>query len=113
MSPARWPSRSHELLEALLDHHGLKRHVRLTVSHYLSVPAVVEQSDLIAVVPWAIAEYFQAMDRVVLFDLPIAMDDYLLKQHWHERYNEDPSNRWLRSTIAREFISKRAELDTK
>lgn len=99
------PSRSQELLETHLLRQGLRRRVSLTVSHFLSVPAMLEHSDLIAVVPWAIADYFEAMDRVAPFALPIEMDEYLLKQHWHERYNHDPGNRWLRSIIANEFGS--------
>ncbi|WP_426054376.1 hypothetical protein [Janthinobacterium sp. PSPC2-1] len=26
-----------------------------------------------------------------------------VKQHWHERYHEDASNRWLRQTMAQLF----------
>lgn len=99
------PSRSQELLEAHLARHALKRRTGLTVSHFLSVPVMLEHSDLIAVVPWAIAEYFVAFDRVEMFDLPIDLGEYLLKQHWHERYNLDSGNRWLRSLIAAEFGS--------
>ena len=30
---------------------------------------------------------------------PVPMPQYKVKQHWHERFNADPGNRWLRKTM--------------
>jgi hypothetical protein len=30
-----------------------------------------------------------------------------MKQHWHERFQQDPANRWLRSLIADLFLDVR------
>ncbi|AGU49319.1 hypothetical protein VAPA_1c22150 [Variovorax paradoxus B4] len=29
---------------------------------------------------------------------------FSIKQHWHERHQQDPANRWLRSTVADLFL---------
>jgi len=35
---------------------------------------------------------------------PFKFPTFSIKQHWHERYQQDPANRWLRSTVADLFL---------
>jgi hypothetical protein len=33
----------------------------------------------------------------------VKIEPFLVKQHWHARYHNDPGNRWLRSVCAALF----------
>lgn len=35
-----------------------------------------------------------------LLELPLAMDGFTMRQHWHARRHADPAHVWLRATIA-------------
>ena len=34
---------------------------------------------------------------------PVPLPNYKVKQHWHERFNADVGNMWLRKTLAELF----------
>jgi hypothetical protein len=38
--------------------------------------------------------------KIKLVGPPVELPPYLVKQHWHERYHQDPGNRWLTGTVA-------------
>ncbi|WP_321812267.1 MULTISPECIES: LysR family transcriptional regulator [unclassified Burkholderia] len=92
--------RSHELFENLLKKNGLKRRVQLSIPHYMSVPAIVAATDMIATVPTVVAEYFVQFGNLRIVLPPINTQPYALKQHWHERFNTDPALKWLRGEIS-------------
>jgi hypothetical protein len=35
---------------------------------------------------------------------PIDLPSFAIKQHWHERFQHDTGNRWLRAEIAQLFL---------
>lgn len=95
--------RSQEVFERKLEEKGLKRRVALSIPHFMSVPFVVMESDLIATVPQSVAESFARMGNLRIEPLPIRMAGVDLKQHWHARFHRDPANQWLRGLIHDEF----------
>ncbi|MBL8384718.1 MAG: LysR family transcriptional regulator [Burkholderiales bacterium] len=97
--------RSQEVFERKLEELGLERRVALSIPHFMSVPFVVMESDLIATVPEAVAESFARMAGLRVAPLPLPLARVDLKQHWHARYHRDPANQWLRATFAEEFGS--------
>ena len=36
---------------------------------------------------------------------PFSLPGLAIKQHWHERYQHDPANRWLRSVVEELFLA--------
>jgi DNA-binding transcriptional LysR family regulator len=95
--------RSQEVLERTLSERGLHRRVALSIPHFLSVPFVVIESDLIATVPLSVAESFARMPGIRMCPLPVRMASVDLKQHWHGRFNRDPVNQWLRRLVRESF----------
>jgi DNA-binding transcriptional LysR family regulator len=91
--------RSQEIFERTLDAHGVKRRIALSIPHFMSVPFIIMESDLIVTVPLAVGRSFAKMTNLKMFPLPISMRDVDLKQHWHARFHRDPVNRWLRGLI--------------
>jgi hypothetical protein len=45
-------------------------------------------------------------ERVQLLELPMPLPSYKVKQHWHERFNADAGNMWLRQTMVTLFSNK-------
>lgn len=93
--------RSQELVDNYLDKRGVVRKIRIRTAHYLSVPMVVMNTDLIATVPAAAGRIFASMAKVQLVDLPYAIPKYAVLQYWHRRFDNDPRNRWVRTEISR------------
>jgi DNA-binding transcriptional LysR family regulator len=91
--------RSQEIFERALAARGLKRRVVLSIPHFMSVPFIIMESDLIVTVPLAVGQSFARMANLKMFPLPIPMPDVDLKQHWHARFHRDPVNRWLRGLV--------------
>jgi DNA-binding transcriptional LysR family regulator len=84
-----------------LHKQGLKRKVTARISHFMSAPFVVAQSDLVAVLPRNLAEHFAMMVPLQIFATPLELPNSELVMTWHERFNDDPANRWLREVVAR------------
>ncbi len=98
--------KSHELFEATLAAQGLARRVVLSIPHFLAIPLVVAESDLIVTVPYAIAASFAKMTNLKMLRPPIEVDQPEVKQHWHARFHHDQANRWIRGVVAELFLDK-------
>lgn len=97
------PSRSDELLEHFLESRHLQRRVMLRTPHHLSLPAVIEKTDLIATVPLASAAFYSRIGLVALAPLPFEPPFIQIQQYWHRRGHNDPRVRWLQAQIAELF----------
>lgn len=101
---SRYSTVSHQtstttLIEHYLVAHGLTRRVALRVPHFTVVPAVVQSSDLIAVLPSAVIQYSPPMVGIQIVQLPLDVPRFDVKQFWHERNHDDAGSRWLRCVI--------------
>ncbi|HUN70646.1 MAG TPA: LysR family transcriptional regulator [Burkholderiales bacterium] len=90
--------RSHDLFERELQRRGCVRRVRLEIPHYLSLPAIIVESDLVATVPRDIGLAFARLAKLRLLEPPVKVF-FDVKQYWHERAHQDPVNVWLRKMV--------------
>lgn len=95
--------RNHEIFERLLERRGLTRRIVLSIPHFLSIPMVIADSDLVVTIPHVLADVFARSTRIRLVQPPIKVGNYDVRQYWHERFHKDPANRWLRTAIAERF----------
>ncbi|WP_447595358.1 LysR family transcriptional regulator [Aquipseudomonas campi] len=98
-------SRRQEMFEAHLAKAGIRRNIVLQTSHYMSVPSIIERSDLVVVLPRTVANLYTHRLGVSIVEPPIDMPPYDLKHYWHARFHKDPRSVWLRSLIAELFMS--------
>lgn len=75
---------------------GLKRKVVLSVPHFLFLKAILESTDLVAMLPSRIAKM---SDLIQTVPVPLDVPGFSLSMLWHERVHRDPAQRWLRSLI--------------
>jgi len=92
-------SRTMEMYERYIKLQGIDRKIGLQMSHYMSVPGLIEESDLVVVLPRTIAELFARSGRLNVLAPPKGLPQYDLKQYWHRRYHHDPRLVWLRKTV--------------
>ena len=90
----------HGVIERTLVAHGLEDRIVLRVQNFLVLPSIVATTDLVALVPHSVGSQLSRHNDVRLLPVPIPIPSFDVKQCWHERFHEDPGNRWLRQQFA-------------
>lgn len=93
-------SRHHDIIETALARHDVVRNVIVTVSHYVNVPALVAQSDLVATIATPLARRAAEQYPLVLHEVPFDIPPREIKQVWHRRFDNGERLIWLRSQVA-------------
>jgi DNA-binding transcriptional LysR family regulator len=93
----------HRVIEEALERAGLARRIALRVPHFTVLPMVLERSDLILILPAKIARVYERQGGFKFLPLPVPIPPADVAAHWHERFERDPGNRWLRETIKELF----------
>lgn len=94
----------HNLVEQELDRLGVRRKVALSLPNFLGVGSLVATTDLLVTVPQRVAETLLRIADVKALSPPFQLPTFAIKQHWHDRFQQDPANRWLRSVISDLFL---------
>ena len=93
----------HGIVDRALDEQHVARRVTLRLPSYLGLGTILATTDLIASVPRQIGDALARPGAIRLFECPVRIPAYQVKQHWHERYHRDPGNRWLRAVFSELF----------
>jgi DNA-binding transcriptional LysR family regulator len=89
----------HGQVDEWLKRRGVRRHVRLTVPHFMSVGNILQRTDLIATVPERLAMQLAVPFSLNLRALPITLPAAPIHLLWHTRVHQDEGNRWLRGVV--------------
>lgn len=87
-------------LEIVLGSAKIRRQVRLYVPNYLTIPAIVSQSDLLGVVPSLLAQQAAAIHGLEVAPLPVQAPCIQVSLIWHKHQDASPALRWLRNEIS-------------
>ena len=93
----------HSVVDKVLARHKVARRVVLRVPSFLGVARIVAQTEFLVIVPRLLGNALAAQERVQVLEPPWPLPAYKVKQHWHERFNADAGNIWLRRTMAMLF----------
>jgi DNA-binding transcriptional LysR family regulator len=105
--------RSYEIFERLLKSKKIHRRVVLETPHFMSIPSIISQSDLIVTVPHAVGVFVQSAHmNIRIVQPPVRIPKIDLKQHWHRNFQRDPKNRWIRELVAGLFTDELDEWQT-
>jgi DNA-binding transcriptional LysR family regulator len=97
------PARTGRLFDSWLQRMRIERRVVLRTPHHLSLPAIIETTDLIATVPLAVGARFADANAVKLLPLPFKPLLFDVGQLWHRRLHHEARHRWLRQQVASLF----------
>jgi DNA-binding transcriptional LysR family regulator len=86
-------------LDDLLARRNRRRHIALTVPHFLVAPHVVATSDLVWTAPAGLAKAFADHLPLVLREPPLRVDGFTVAMRWHARLDRDPGLAWLRGVL--------------
>ena len=96
----------HRVVEEALERAGLARRIALRLPHFTVVPMVLERTDLLCTLPARVARVFERRGRLKSLAPPVAIPPADVAVHWHERFEPDPGNRWLREVVVELFGQK-------
>jgi DNA-binding transcriptional LysR family regulator len=99
--------RSYEVFERFLKSKKIHRRVVLQTPHFMSIPSIISQSDLIVTVPHAVGMFVQSAHmNIRIVQPPMRTPKIDLKQYWHRNFQRDPKNKWLRELVASLFTDE-------
>ena len=100
---ARGLGHVHERIEKELFERFPPERLRVISHNFLVAALLIEKSDYVATVPSRLLSVLGAQHRLRVLPVPIKLPTFKAKMYWHERYHREPSNQWMRQTIARTF----------
>jgi DNA-binding transcriptional LysR family regulator len=98
---------AHAVIDRHLAKHRVSRNVTLRVPGLHVLPMIVANSDLVAIIPWRLADAFAARVSIKVLPPPVAMPQFDVCIHWHERYHHDRAIRWMRRAFVDLFAGER------
>lgn len=102
--------RTYEIFERYLRSRKIHRRVVLETSHFMSIPFVISQSDLIVTVPHAVGIFVKQVHmNIRIAQPPVRSPRIDLKLHWHRNFQRDAKNRWLRDVVSGLFSDESDE----
>lgn len=72
--------------------------VRMVSETFMVTALITEMSDLVLTVPRSVARVIHS-PRMTIVTPPLDLPVIDVKQYWHERFDHDPENMWLRSLV--------------
>ena len=93
--------RTHADTLRILERMRWQHQLRLTVSHFLSLPEIVRGSDLAVLMPRNFAQGFAAAGQLEILEPELPLQDFTVSMHWSVRFDKDPCMSWLRQELLR------------
>jgi DNA-binding transcriptional LysR family regulator len=93
-------TRTQDVIDQALVEHGIVRKVALTISHFVNVPQLIANTDLVATIARPIAQTASQFFPITLLPPPFRIPSMQIKQVWHRRFDKSPRLIWLRNLIA-------------
>ncbi|MFG6138551.1 LysR family transcriptional regulator [Halomonas sp. B23F22_10] len=93
----------HGRVEEWLVKGGITRPVRLRLPHFVAMPYIVSDTDLVVTVTDKLAEATAARFGLRAMPHPLSLPEVPINLFWHRRFHRDAGNRWLRRLIHEMF----------
>ena len=78
---------------------GLQPRIRLTLPHFMVVPAILAATDLAVILPLRPARRFAALHGLQVVEPDLGLAPFTVAMHWTWRSAHDPGHRWLRQQV--------------
>lgn len=87
-----------DFVDRALEAHGVRREVVVRLPQFASAPALLAQSDAVAVVPGRLAATWR--HELSIVEAPVALPGFTMAQYFPETQRKDAAHAWLRKSIA-------------
>jgi len=92
------------LLEVALRRESIERQNALVASSLMTMLLIAARSGLVASVPRRLAQLYADDLDLLIYPLPIAIDQLTIKMYWHQDHHNDPGQMWLRDLVQRTVL---------
>jgi DNA-binding transcriptional LysR family regulator len=79
---------------------GRKLDLAFLVQNFLTIPFMMDGTDVIATLPLTLAQRFQQQHPLQILETPLRLPRVRYAAYWHERSQKDAGHRWLRALVA-------------
>lgn len=90
---------SHHQLEDVFRAKDIHRPIALDIPHFSVLPSILARSDLAVTLPLRVARLFNAAEQFSMYELPVTIPEVEVTLHWHQDFEGDAGNRWMRQVI--------------
>ncbi|MCK2046228.1 LysR family transcriptional regulator [Chromohalobacter moromii] len=93
------PSSGHSLAEDILKTHDISRKVSAVVPHFSALPRILENSELLAILPQQIAQIFARAASLQICELPFDVPNVEVTLYWPRHADDSSAQEWFRQTL--------------
>lgn len=87
------------MIDLALSKRGLKRQIAVIVPHFLSMPVIVQSSDLICTLPRRMAHLYADHFNLKSYAVPLRIPRFPVYLIWHESAETDAGHLWFRNCL--------------
>lgn len=98
-------SSGHGLAEDVIHELGIQRKVSLVVPHFSILPRILQESDLLVILPQQIAAAFEREAPLKALELPFEVPPFDVALYWQEYTTRSPAQRWFCENIIEAIAS--------
>ena len=95
----RPPNSGGVIADRLAEAYGGRLHAALEVPHFMVLAGILDQTDLVTIVPSMVAHELARRSDLVTLRLPFEVPSITIRLAWHTRQQKDAGSRWLRQQI--------------
>ena len=100
----------YRFVDHVLAKMGRQRDIALNTPHWMVVPSILKQSDLVAVMAERLATMFAESHGLILRKLPFAVPPIVWTLYWHRRHDRSAPQIWFRQQVAAAFVETTGSL---
>jgi len=97
----------HQIAERSLEEQLPARNIIAHVPSFTAAAILAKHTEAVATMPGPVATVLARELDMQLAKTPVKLPEFEIAQYWHERFDRDPGNQWLRSIIYAQFGSGR------
>lgn len=93
------PSNARPMIDMALAKRGLQRHIAVTVPHFISMPLMVQSTDMICTLPRRMGQIYAENFRLKSYAVPLRTPQFPVYLMWHEAAESDTGHQWFREHL--------------
>lgn len=93
-------------IDDVLEKMGRNRELSVTISNFATLPNLISETDLVAVVPNSFATKIQKTIPVIVHSLPFDMPAFTLNLIWGRVVDQSALHMWFRDTVIKALSDK-------
>ena len=93
------PANARPMIDLALAKRGLQRRIAMRVPHFISMPLMVQATDMIGTLPRRMAMLYADNFRLRAHAVPLRTPQFPVYLIWHEALEPDPGHQWFRTHL--------------